>query len=214
MQLSKINNLTIEAYKKTARKYHDNFKNEMNQKEYDRFILDKYSELLNKEGLICDVGCGPSGHIGKYLYDKGHKVIGIDISSSCIEIAKNHQPNLEFKVMDMMNTEFEQEKFDGIISFYSIIHTPKKEISKIIKEFYRILKKDGKLIIVVKKGINEGLINDEWYEGNEIYFTNFLEEELITYLNQNSFEIKFIETRKPYENEFDVDRIYLIGSKK
>ena len=68
MKLSDINSLTVKAYKETARKYHDNFKDEMNQKEYDRFVLDKYSKVLNNEGLICDAGCGPSGHIGKYLY--------------------------------------------------------------------------------------------------------------------------------------------------
>jgi 2-polyprenyl-3-methyl-5-hydroxy-6-metoxy-1,4-benzoquinol methylase len=106
VKLSEINRLTIEAYKKTARKYHDNFKDEMSQKEFDRFILDKYSDLLKQRSLICDVGCGPSGQIGKYLYEKGHKVIGIDISSHCIEIAKEYQPNLEFRVMDMMRTEF------------------------------------------------------------------------------------------------------------
>ncbi len=214
MKLSEINSLTIEAYEKTAKKYHDNFKDEMSQKEYDRFILDKYSKLLKKEGLICDAGCGPSGHIGKYLFDKGHKIIGIDISSNCIEIAQGYQSEIEFKVMDMMNTEFKADKFDGIISFYSIIHTPKKEVTKIIEEFNRILRSDGKLLIVVKKGEDEGIINDDWYEGNEIYFTNFMEEELKSYLNQNSFEIDFIETRKPYDDEFDVDRIYVIGTKK
>jgi 2-polyprenyl-3-methyl-5-hydroxy-6-metoxy-1,4-benzoquinol methylase len=89
LKLSEINRLTIEAYKKTARKYHDSFKDEMSQKEFDRIILDKYSYLLNQGSLICDVGCGPSGQIGKYLLDKGHKVIGIDISSKCIENSKS-----------------------------------------------------------------------------------------------------------------------------
>jgi hypothetical protein len=65
----------------------------------------------------------------------------------------------------------------------------------------------------VKKGEKEGMIKDGWFEGNEIYFTNFMEDELKTYLNQNSFEIEFTETRKPYDNEIGVDRNYIIGSK-
>ena len=101
-----------------------------------------------------------------------------------------------------------------MISFYSIIHTPKKEVNSVIKEFNRLLKKGGKLLIVVKKGKSEGIINDDWYEGNEIYFSNFMEADLTSYLNQNSFEIDFIETRKPYDNELDIDRIYIIGTKK
>jgi len=214
MELEEINNLTIEAYKKTAKKYHDSFKDEMNEKEYDRLLLDKYSELVDKKGLICDAGCGPSGQIDKYLHDKGHKIIGIDISPKCIEIAKSYQTEIEFKVMDMMRTNFKENQLEGIISFYSIIHTPKKKISRIIKEFNRILKKDGKLLIVVKKGIEEGITNDDWYEGNKIYFTNFMEEELKQYLNENQFKIDYLNTRRPYDKEIGVERIYIIGTKE
>ncbi len=45
----------------------ERFKDEMAHKEYDRIILDKFSNSLKQKGRICDAGCGPSGHIGKYL---------------------------------------------------------------------------------------------------------------------------------------------------
>lgn len=213
MDLNEINRLTIKAYNKTARKYHECFKNEILEKEYDRLILDRYSEMIKEEGLICDAGCGPSGQIGKYLNDKGHKIIGIDIAPACINIAKNYSPEQDFKVMDMMNTDFEDEEFDGIISYYSIIYTPKEEVEKLLTEFYRILKKNGKLLIVVKKGESEGIIDDDWYEGNKVYFTNFIEEEIRRYMKQSSFQIEYFDTRKPYNFEFNVERIYSIGSK-
>ena len=214
MELSEVNKLTVAAYKKTAQKYHDSFYNEMSYKAYDRLILDRFSESINNSGLICDAGCGPSGQIGKYLYQKGFRIIGIDISPFCIEIAKEYQPEMEFDVVDMMHTPFEESKFDGIISFYSIIHTPKKDINKIIREFKRILKNNGKLLIVVKKGENEGIVKDDWYEGHEIYFTHFLEEELEGYLRQNQFELNYLDTRAPEGNEINVDRIYIIGTNR
>src|SRR4051812_17721492 len=80
MQLEQINELTKNAYNKTADKYHHHFKDEVNQKEYDRQLLDKFSAMLPINALVCDAGCGPSGHIGKYLSDKGHRVTGIDFS--------------------------------------------------------------------------------------------------------------------------------------
>lgn len=113
----------------------------------------------------------------------------------------------------MMNTSFEPEKFDGILSFYSIIHTPKKEAPKIIAEFNRILKTNGKVLLVTKKGSNEGIATDDWYEGNKIYFSNFLESELVLCLKDHQFEIEFIETRIPYNSEIDVERIYIIAKK-
>ena len=213
MDIKQINELTRLAYEKTANKYHENFKNEIEQKVFDRIILDKFSDLLGDNSIICDAGCGPSGHIGKYLADKGHSIVGIDISQKCVDIASNYNPDLTFKVMDMMNTDFSDASLDGIISFYSIIYTPKKLINQIFCEFHRILKPNGKLLIVVKKGTEEGLINDDWYEGNSVYFTHFVEFELKEYFADNSFRLDFLDTRKPYEFEFKTDRIYAIGTK-
>ena len=170
-------------------------------------------KCLHNTGLICDVGCGPSGQIGKYLLHKNHQVVGIDISSKCIEIAKKQAPEIEFRVMDMMHTDFGKGKFDGIVAFYSIIFTPKKEVDKIVGEFNRILKKDGKLLIVVKKGKEEGIIKNDWYEGNKVYFSHFVEEEMLGYLKRNGFVVDYLDTRSPYENEVDVERIYIVGTK-
>lgn len=213
MELEQLNELTKIAYEKTADKYHHSFKDEMERKEYDRLLLDRYSEMLQVNSLVCDAGCGPSGHIGSYLYEKGHMVTGIDFSQRCIEIATSHNPGIDFRAMDMMNTNFEDEYFDGIVSFYSILYTPKKHLDKIFAEFNRILKKDGKLLVVVKRGINEGIIEDEWYEGNRVYFSYFLEDEIKNYFSGNNFRIDFFDTRKPYEFEYNVDRIYAIGTK-
>lgn len=213
MEIQQIRDLTKIAYNKTADKYHDNYKNEMEQKEYDRLLLDRFSGLLSNHSSICDAGCGPSGHIGKYLSEKGHKIIGIDISQRCIDIAASYQPEIDFKVMDMMDTDFNNDSFDGIVSFYSIIYTPKEYVCKIFTEFKRILKRGGKLLVVVKKGIEEGIIDHDWYEGNKVYFTHFMETEIYDLFIHNNFKVDFIDTRKPYDFEFNVERIYAIGTK-
>jgi phage-related protein len=72
---------------------------------------------------------------------------------------------------------------------------------------------NGKLLIVVKKGINEGIIDDEWYEGNKIYFAQFIESEMREYFSASNFTIEFFDVRKPYDFEFNVERIYAIGTK-
>lgn len=189
MKLEDINELTRIAYDKTAAKYHQHFKNEVEQKEYDRDILDSFSVLLPQDALICDAGCGPSGQIGKYVFDKGHRVIGIDLSPKCIEIASQYHPDIEFQTMDMMHTAFDNESFDGILSFYSIIYTPKTFVDQLFAEFNRILKPNGKLLLVVKKGIEEGIIDNEWYEGNPVQFTHFVEAEIEGYLSRNHFRL-------------------------
>jgi SAM-dependent methyltransferase len=214
MEIENIIELTKTACDTTADKYHEKFKNEIEQKDYDRLLLDKFSDMLEAGSLLCDAGCGPSGHIGKYLHDKGHKVVGIDISQKCIDKAISCNPGMVFQCMDMMHTDFQNDSFDALLSFYSVVHTPKEYMNSMFAEFRRILKKGGKLIIAVKKGTSEGMIDDEWYEGNKVYFSYFVEEELKKYLLDNNFKIEYFNTRKPYDFEIDVDRSYAIGIKK
>ncbi|MBN1633744.1 MAG: class I SAM-dependent methyltransferase [Ignavibacteria bacterium] len=114
----------------------------------------------------------------------------------------------------MMKTDFSDNIFGGIISFYSIVYTPKKYIDRIFREFYRILRHGGKLLVTVKKGESEGITDDAWYEGNEVYFSYFLEDEIKGFFKNNKFELDFFDVRKPYDFEMNVERIYAIGTKK
>ena len=57
--LKQISSLTRQAYNLAAQKYHDLFHNEMNEKEYDRKLLDSFAARFNNDSLICDAGCGP-----------------------------------------------------------------------------------------------------------------------------------------------------------
>lgn len=214
MKLYRIKELTKKAYDETAQKYHRHFRDEIEQKEYDREILDKFAESLPEKSSVLDAGCGPSCQYGNYLLEKDFGITGIDISKKCIEIASSYIPKINFRVMDMMNMDFPDDTFNGVIAFYSIIYTPKKYIDGIFKEFSRVLKPGGKVLIAVKKGESEGFINDEWYEGNKVYFTYFLEDEIKEFFNNNKFVLDFFDVRKPYDFEINVERIYAFGTKK
>ena len=91
-----INLKTKRAYNLAAQRYHDLFHNEIREKEYDRKLLDSFVGRFDEDALICDTGCGPSGHIGRYVYDKGMRVIGVDISDKCIKLAQRYNPNMSF----------------------------------------------------------------------------------------------------------------------
>ena len=74
--LDKVNSFTRQAYNLAAQKYDELFHNEMNEKKYDRTLLDDFASRFNRDSLVCDAGCGPSAHIGRYLFEKGIKVSG------------------------------------------------------------------------------------------------------------------------------------------
>jgi ubiquinone/menaquinone biosynthesis C-methylase UbiE len=211
--LDLINSKTREAYNLAAKKYHKLFQNEMQEKEYDRKLLDNFANRFNKGDTILDAGCGPSGHIGRYIFNKGMKVIGVDISDKCIELAKKNNPLMEFMRQDITELQFENNVFDGIISYYSIVDTPKKYVPKIIYEFYRVIKPNGYLLVVVKVGTQEGYVDDLLGIKTKLYLTHFSKEEIISFLEKAGFTLEFFEQRDPYDFEIDNDRIFAIGKK-
>jgi ubiquinone/menaquinone biosynthesis C-methylase UbiE len=212
-ELKQINEETRKSFNLAAEKYFDLFKDEMKQKEYDRLLLDRFAGYFDSESTICDMGCGP-GHITRYVSDKGLKIFGIDISERCVEIARRENPGMRFEIMDMTRLDITDESVDGIISLYSIIHTPKRFMNRLFYEFNRVLKKHGKILIVVKKGDTEGYVYDLEGFKTRLYFTHFKESEIYSYLEVNGFKVLFQETRQPYDFEISIERIYTIGEKK
>jgi ubiquinone/menaquinone biosynthesis C-methylase UbiE len=163
--------------------------------------------------LICDAGCGPSGHIGMYLANKGMVITGIDISDRCIELASIHNPDMHFVREDMAKMSFENDSFDAVVAYYSIIHTPKNLVNIIFKEFHRVLKSGGYLLIAVKAGSDESLQTELIGIETDILLSLFSENEIREYLTRNGFDIFFSEKREPYEFEVKYERIFVIGKK-
>ena len=108
---------------------------------YDKFYADIYDylvfnnlkndyevgEIINKsnpssKSRILDVGCG-TGHHVVALGSKNLDVLGIDISPSMIDKAKEKFPDYKFKVADALNgSEFEQDSFTHILCMYFTIY--------------------------------------------------------------------------------------------
>jgi len=212
--LELVNENTRRAYNLAAQKYHDLFHDEMNEKEYDRHLLDNFARNFDKGSLICDAGCGPSGHIGRYLFDKDIPVLGVDISDRCVELAKNYNPEMKFMCEDIGKMSSADETFDGIIAYYSIIDTPKNSVHRIFKEFYRVLKQGGLLLMAVKAGDSEGYLNELLGFESKIYFSLFTQDEIRSYFEKEGFSIEFLEQRNPYDFEINAERIFAIGRKK
>ncbi len=209
-----IGQKTKKAYNLAAQKYYDLFYDELDKKPFDKKFIDEYLNFFDASSLICDAGCGPCGHIENYVSQKGFKIIGIDISERCIEIAQKHFPEIKFEAQDFSDLKYSDNYFDGLISYYSIIDTPKIYIDKILKEFNRVLKKNGFLLLAVKEGSREGYQNELLGIKTKIYFSLFTEEEIKTFLQGNGFEIIRLQKRNPYKDEIKINRIFSISKKK
>lgn len=107
----------------------------------------------NGEEKILDLGCGAGRHV-YFMAKENIKVYGVDISSSGIDYTKNVLENNglegDLKVGSMDNIPYCDETFDGLINYGVLYYCDIKGASKTASEIYRVMKKGGKVLIVVR----------------------------------------------------------------
>lgn len=99
-----------------------------------------------KHQKILEIGVGTGDFLHHYPQDSS--VFGIDISQKMIEFAKAKESNVNLQVMNALDMSFADNSFDLVIckSVFSVV----KEPFKLISEIKRVLKPNGKIILVTK----------------------------------------------------------------
>lgn len=139
---------TREAYDAAAPTYAQLFRGELRDRPLDRAILGAFAEVVSAsgDGQVADLGCGP-GHITAYLDELGLAAFGVDASPAMIELARQAYPGLRFDVGSMAALNIADGVLGGVLSRWSIIHTPPRELPVIVAELHRVLAPGGHLLV-------------------------------------------------------------------
>lgn len=175
-----------EGYDKIASQYdeyRDRFSNDAELKEF--------MSLVTPNGHILDVGCGSGVHVSRVLVDNGFQVNGIDISQKMIDIAKHRVPEAVFEVGDMTGLEFEDDKFDGIVSTYAVFHVPRTKHFALFLDFHRILKRGGALLVTVGSKETDGVWEWDEFQSVPMYWSYYEPKKTVELLKEADFEIIF-----------------------
>ncbi|MFD5184582.1 class I SAM-dependent DNA methyltransferase [Streptomyces sp. NPDC058372] len=139
---------TRDAYDAVAPTYAELFRDTLRNSPLDRAMLAAFAEAVRAggDGPVADLGCGP-GHVTAHLAESGLTASGVDASPAMIELARAAYPALRFDVGSMAALEIADGALGGILSRWSVIHTPPSELPAVLAEFQRVLTSGGHLLL-------------------------------------------------------------------
>lgn len=139
---------TRASYDTVAEDYTDLITALFSKEPLGRAMLAAFAELVRSGGggPVADVGCGP-GHVTAHLDALGVSAFGVDLSPAMVAIARRRHPKLRFDVGSMTDLDCVDGELDGLVAWWSIIHTPPDELPALFAEFHRVLAPDGHVLV-------------------------------------------------------------------
>lgn len=201
------------TYDLVADEYVRQIYGELRHKPLDRELLDRFAAKVRERGLVCDMGTGP-GQVARYLFDRGVKVCGLDLSPGMVERARALNPGIDFQQGNMFSLKADDEALAGIAAFYAIVNIPPGDVRDALREFHRILVPGGILLLAFHLG-DEVLHRDELLGSKvSIDFHFFPANKIVADLEAAGFEIEEIIERDPYPDiEHPSRRAYIFARK-
>ena len=198
-----------DTYDVVAEDYAARFADELAGKPFDRKLLDSFATEV--AGPALDVGCGPAGHIARYLADRGVPIGGVDLSPHSIEVARARNLDLRFDVADLRALPVPDASLAGIVAFYSVIHLLRPDLPAAFTEFHRALRPGGALLIAMHGGTGE-IGADNWFDrGVSVRVTLVELSELTDLLEAAGFTITAQHQRDPEPSEHPTQRLYVLA---
>lgn len=132
---------------------------------------------------VLDAACG-EGYGSHVLAQKAASVVGVDLSEPAIQHANKHyqQANLKYIQSNVLAMDLADDSFDVVVSFETLEHLT--EHDELMREFKRVLKPDGVLLISTP---DKREYSDKTGFNNEYHFKELYQHEFKALL-QNSFE--------------------------
>lgn len=202
--------------KNKAEKFWDN-----RAKQFDK--QSKYFELpptgeakqyLKNTNIVLDFGCA-TGEVTNEIAGSVRSVLGIDISSNMVEIAKSKAEkldikNVDFKKLTVFDESIKNESFNIVLCF-NILHFFEDTV-KILQRAWQLLESEG-LIIIVADCLGEKTFSNSLQKllflpliklGVIPYMKFFKVSDLEYSLNNTGFQLVLVENRKSPASYFIV----------
>jgi SAM-dependent methyltransferase len=119
---------------------------------YWRFHRDLFLELVPAPGSrTLDLGCG-EGRLSRDLKALGHEVVGVDVSPTMLEAAREADPQIETHLADAAALPFSDAAFDCVIAHLSLQDVD--DLAGACRETARVLEPGGRFCVAMVHPLN------------------------------------------------------------
>lgn len=192
------------TYDRVASKYDERFRDELDGKPRDRELLERLA--ASAADPVLEIGCGP-GQIGAFVRARGRRVVGLDLSVEMAALAGGRLDGAA--AADMRSLPIASDTVGAVLAFYSIIHLQREDVPAVLREFWRVLRPDGRVLFSAHEG--EGEVERDEFLDEHVPFvaTLFQLNELVVATTDAGFDVTLAERRPSYETESGTVRLYV-----
>jgi SAM-dependent methyltransferase len=199
------------AYEAILDDYSSKFVDEFTTNAFDRSVIDDAVATVPAGGCVVDLGCGP-GQVSAYLAGRGLRLVGLDLSSAMLQVARNQPPGLPVLCGDCLALPLRDGAVDGIVAWYSLHNLPRSLLSTALAECRRVLRTGGTAVIGTHEGRGDETIEQDRDGSTEtVVITYYEPEELADAVTRHGFGLAALRQRPPLGHEHPVTKLYITG---
>ncbi len=148
---------------------------QMKNPEYGMTFIRKAINYSKENSTALDIGCGGTGRTIDELLKKGHSVIGLDVSSEMIRLAKAKHSDVQFIHSDFCIWPTDKT-FDLILAWDSLFHAPMELQERAFTKMCDLLNPKGILLFTTGAYESEvsGPMKGVHFEYSSIGYRNYL----------------------------------------
>jgi SAM-dependent methyltransferase len=148
----------------------------------DAALIDDLLPELPAEPTVLDAGCGDGA---RTLANLPAGSIGLDVSRRGLALARERVPNARLVQADMTAIPLADGSIDAVTAYHAVFHVPRESHPEVYREFARVLRPDGRLLMTLPGGRFE-TVREGWM-GGRMFFSAPGRERTLAQLREAGF---------------------------
>lgn len=202
------------AYDEMADAYADTLTGVEAEDPIDLAMLGYLVSVLDGPREVLDAGCG-AGRLLPVLAGLGCQVQGVDLSPDMVRRAWQDHPTFDTRVGSLTDLPFDDASFDGVVSWYSTIHTATEDLPQVAAELRRVLRPSGKVLVAFQTGRGTRRVGSVYGQDGDIVLERYLRtvDDMIAVLGSAGMaEMARLERAARSDHERDGQAFLIVGA--